>query len=120
MRPFSHFRSYTRSMLALLLLAVLLLTSCGGDDAPTQPNPYGLRIRNLTPRDLNVWQKPSAAGDVFQRVGVSTSGATYRVNPLTPGTEYLFRLVRDGNSIDAFDFERTVQSPGGDVDWEVK
>ena len=67
-----------------------------------------------------MFQKPSDAGEAFAKVGVSVSGATYRISPLTPGTVYTFRLVREGAGVDAFDYEKTVQSSSGDVIWEVK
>jgi hypothetical protein len=57
---------------------------------------------------------------VFGKVGVAPSGAMYRINPLTPGTNYIFRLVRDGKNLDEFEFEKNVNSVGADVVWEVK
>ncbi|MBE0642525.1 MAG: hypothetical protein IH600_00415 [Bacteroidetes bacterium] len=105
----------------LAVFALATVSSCSEDDGPLQPTSYGLRITNKTPRDYNVYQRPSREGDVFAKVGVSVSGVMYRVNPLNAGTDYTFRLIRDGNSVDEFDFEKQISSRGGiDVDWEVK
>ena len=114
-------RVHVIAHLALLFALPLLLAGCGeDDDTPTGPTTFGLLITNRMPHDYDVWQKPSAAGDVFGRVGVAPSGATYRVNPLTSGTTYTFRLCRSGKGPDSFDFERSVSSSSGDVSWEVR
>ncbi|MFZ1731278.1 MAG: hypothetical protein WBQ23_09610 [Bacteroidota bacterium] len=111
-------------LVVVVLLAWTTLTILPGctsdDDGPIQPTSFALLLTNKTPRDYNVYQRPSSAGDVFGKVGVAPSGSTYRINPLTPGTNYVFRLLRDGNTVDQFDFENNVNSTGSDVAWEVK
>ncbi len=111
-------------LLSMLLLSVFVsvgVGSCSDDeDTPTQPTSFALLLTNNTAIEYNVYQRPSSAGDVFGKVGVSISGATYRINPLTPGTDYVFRLVRYGQGVEQHDHEKNVSSSGDDVVWEVK
>lgn len=110
-------------VLSVLLIGVLfsvVLVSCSSDSDPVTPTSFALIVTNKTSTNYNVYQQPSAAGDVFGKVGVAVSGVIYRINPLTPNVDYVFRLVRDGKTIDEFDFEKNVVSAGDDVAWEVK
>ena len=122
MKPYSF---SSRSIRTLTLLAVFLLpmlvAGCGGEDeGPVQPSTFGLQITNHKPHDYDVYRKPVDSEEAFVKVGVAPSGATYRVNPLSTGTTYTFRLSRPGMGAEEFDFERTVSSTGGDVSWLVQ
>jgi hypothetical protein len=122
MRIIASFRNTIIFTIAIVAFAALplLVSGCGEEEGPVQPATFGLQITNKMPHDYDVYRKPSDSEEAFVKVGVAPSGATYRVNPLTTGTTYTFRLSRAGMGAEEFDFERTVSSGGGDVIWVVQ
>jgi hypothetical protein len=113
-------REWKRALAVLLMIAGTAAgTGCSEDEGPVAPTTFALLLSNRTPYDLEVFRR-SSTGDAFVKAGVSVSNATYRINPLSIGTTYTFRLSRQGGGPDVFDYERTVSSTGADVAWEVK
>ncbi|PLX32871.1 MAG: hypothetical protein C0600_01510 [Ignavibacteria bacterium] len=109
-----------RSLLLFLLFAFLPLASCDDDDSGTDPvQTFSLLITNKTPNDYHLYQSPSDAGSGFAKTGFVLSNVNYRVNPLTAGVTYTFRLVTDGKTVDDFDYEKEVSSDGDEQTWVV-
>ena len=109
-----------RSLFLFLFLAFLPLASCDDDDSGTDPQQtFSLLITNKTPNDYHLYQSPANGGSGFSKTGFVLSNVNYRVNPLTVGVTYTFRLVAEGKTVDDFAYEKEIGSAGEEQTWVV-
>jgi hypothetical protein len=107
-----------------LALFLVFITSVGGyaggcpKDDPTRPVAYfTLTVRNGTADSLDFFRTDYPAG--FHVAGTVAPDSAMSVEGLEAHTAYLFRLSKSGSGPDAYLFQKTIVSEGGDLTWSV-
>ena len=105
----------------LLALLILPLISCSddGNDSIDPPVYFSLLITNKTANNFNLYQSPTETGEGFSKTGFVLSNVNYRINQLKSGVAYTFRLVRESENLEDYDYEKTISSDGSEKTWTV-